>query len=164
MDFIINLAGSSLWYNCNNNNHYNSSSFPSLTCNSEKCPKNSPCSGCNGSSNGLDKFNPLAHFILSGKTNACTFKDIFLTSYMPMRCSLSGSTGSKSFIGEAVPVHGLPEGNEGFIGFARAQSALPALISSAYNLPLKFFVFTFFKQQRVLVTSTLVLLGNILKK
>ncbi|XP_028796434.1 basic 7S globulin-like [Neltuma alba] len=141
MNLVIDLSGPTLWYDCNE--HYNSSSFRPIPCESQKCPQTGGCVGCSGpfrpgcSNNtcGLNIINILGRFIYSGSLG----DDVLDMPHLRVPHFLSGcSPSDSSSSSEFNALEGLPRGTSGIIGLARTELSVPAQLSSAYKKPLKF--------------------------
>ncbi|XP_057429635.1 probable aspartic proteinase GIP2 [Lotus japonicus] len=134
----IDLAGENLWYECNN--HYNSSSFHPIICESNKCPKNThACSfcqgqfrpGCTNNTCGTTNYNPLAQVLFPGDLA----EDVVSISQNQVFGVSSGCTNSDGFNGL---LEKLPKSSQGIIGLARSQLALPTQLALLKKLPPKF--------------------------
>ncbi|KAK7245813.1 hypothetical protein RIF29_40664 [Crotalaria pallida] len=131
-NLTIDLGGPILWYDCDN--HYNSSTYQPVHCDSKKCSSSTWCSGCNGPfkpgcSNdtcGANIINPLAGTIFSGDAGV----DIISLSGSKQSDLLSSCTNSDLFSGDPSVLKGLPEGSKGILGLARTSLALPTQLSS----------------------------------
>ncbi|XP_057431634.1 probable aspartic proteinase GIP2 [Lotus japonicus] len=140
LNLAIDLAGEFLWYDCDT--RYNSSSYLPVPCDTQKCPQNSPCIGCNGfptkpgctnNTCGLSITNPFADTIFSGDMG----EDLLHIPQIKVpRSFASGCADSDRF---STPLLvGLAKGTKGILGLARSQLSLPTQISSSYNVPPKF--------------------------
>ncbi|KAI4324187.1 hypothetical protein L6164_023744 [Bauhinia variegata] len=146
MDLVIDLGGEKLWYNCDTG--YNSSSYIPVACGSKQCPQSSLCVGCNnfpkpGCTNntcGIYVFNPLGDYRFSGDMG----DDVLFLPQMEVPHFLSGCSDGDRFASSFLV--GLVKSARGIVGIARTELALQTQLSSAFNLPNKFFsLFTFFK-------------------
>lgn len=123
MDLVIDLGGPILWYGCDN--HYNSSSYNPVHCESKKCPAGSACTGCNGPfkpgcSNdtcGAYILNPFADAIFSGDLG----DDVLFLSHTSL--SLSGLISGFTSIDDTSLLNNLPKSGKGILGLARTQLA-----------------------------------------
>lgn len=112
-----------LWYGCDN--HYNSSSYNPVHCESKKCPAGSACTGCNGPfkpgySNdtcGAYILNPFADAIFSGDLG----DDVLFLSHTSL--SLSGLISGFTSIDDTSLLNNLPKSGKGILGLARTQLA-----------------------------------------
>ncbi|XP_057446648.1 probable aspartic proteinase GIP2 [Lotus japonicus] len=136
----IDLGGSLLWYDCDN--HYNSSSYRPVPCNSKICPNDAGCSGCidspikAGCTNdtcGANIINPLVEAIFHGDTG----EDVLFISNTILSGLLSGCTNSDVFSVDEL-LKGFPKTIKGILGLARTQFALPSQLSLSHHLPRKF--------------------------
>ncbi|KAJ1428775.1 Xylanase inhibitor, C-terminal [Sesbania bispinosa] len=139
-NLVIDLGGPILWYDCNN--HYNSSTYHPIHCDSKRCPAGSACMGCNGpfkpgcSNDTCGSFisNPFVDAVFTGDTG----EDVLFISHTILSGLLSGCTSSDGFSGDLALLQGLPKGSKGILGLARTQLALPKQLSISHKLPLKF--------------------------
>lgn len=123
MDLVIDLGGPILWNGCDN--HYNSSSYNPVHCESKKCPAGSACTGCNGPfkpgcSNdtcGAYILNPFADAIFSGDLG----DDVLFLSHTSL--SLSGLISGFTSIDDTSLLNNLPKSGKGILGLARTQLA-----------------------------------------
>ncbi|RDX72462.1 hypothetical protein CR513_48053, partial [Mucuna pruriens] len=137
MDLVIDLGGPFLWYDCDN--HYNSSTYHPVPCESKRCPGDAVCTsctsgpfkpGCSNNTCGAFLLNPFADAIFSGD-----FGEDVLSLSQP-HTSLSG------LIFGCTPAEGSSLLNnlngKGILGLARTQLALPTQLSLSNKLPRKF--------------------------
>ncbi|XP_061347843.1 probable aspartic proteinase GIP2 [Gastrolobium bilobum] len=140
MNLVIDLGGLFLWYDCNN--HYDSSTYHPILCDSKSCPGNAGCNSCNGHPKpgctndtcGAFITNPFADSIFTGDLG----EDVLFMSHTTVSGLLSGCTNSDAFSGDPSPLKGLPKSTKGILGLARSQLALPTQLSSSLKLPRKF--------------------------
>ncbi|XP_061347842.1 probable aspartic proteinase GIP2 [Gastrolobium bilobum] len=139
MNLVIDLGELFLWYDCNN--HYDSSTYHPLPCDSKSCPKFAPCHSCNlhpkpGCTNdtcGVFFINPYGDSLFEGDFG----KDVLFISHTTVSGLLSACINLDAFRSRS-PLAGLPKSTKGILGLSRSQLALPTQLSSSLKLPRKF--------------------------